>query len=53
VYADEREKPRPTKKVWLVRVKVEHAVQDPWYLITDWPVEDEGVSGIVCKRDTV
>ncbi len=41
VYADEREKPRPIKKVWLVRVKVEHAVQDPWYLITDWPVEDE------------
>ena len=41
VYADEKEKPRPTKKVWLVRVKVEHAVQDPWYLITDWPVEDE------------
>lgn len=41
VYADEREKPRPTKKVWLVRVKVEHAVQDPWYLITDWPVVDE------------
>lgn len=41
VYADEREKPRPTRQVWLVRVKVEHAVQDPWYLITDWPVEDE------------
>lgn len=41
VYADEREKPRPTKKVWLVRVKVEHSVQDPWYLITDWPVNDQ------------
>jgi hypothetical protein len=41
VYADEKERPRPTKKVWLVRVKVEHAVEDPWYLITDWPVEDE------------
>ena len=41
VYGDEKEQPRPVKKVWLVRVKVEHAVEDPWYLITDWPVEDE------------
>ena len=41
VYGDAKEQPRPVKKVWLVRVKVEHAVEDPWYLITDWPVEDE------------
>ncbi|MBN1668716.1 MAG: transposase [Anaerolineales bacterium] len=41
VYVDGREKPRPTKKVWLVRVKVEHVVQDPWYLITGWPMVDE------------
>jgi hypothetical protein len=41
VYGDEKEQPRPVKKVWLVRVKVEHAVEDPWYLITDWRVEDE------------
>jgi Transposase DDE domain len=41
VYGDAKEPPRPVKKVWLVRVKVEHAVEEPWYLITDWPVEDE------------
>jgi hypothetical protein len=41
VYGDEKEQPRPTKKVWLVRVKMEHAMEEPWYLITDWPVEDE------------
>lgn len=41
VYADEKEVPRRHKKVWLVRVQVEGAVEDPWYLITDWPVEDE------------
>jgi hypothetical protein len=41
VYGDEKEQPRRTKKVWVVRVTVEHAMEEPWYLITDWPVEDE------------
>jgi hypothetical protein len=41
VYGDEKEEPRPSKKAWLVQVKVEGAVEDPWYLITDWSAEDE------------
>lgn len=30
-----------TKDVWLVKVEIEGAVSDPWYLLTDWPVTDE------------
>ncbi|MDR3577423.1 MAG: transposase [Anaerolineaceae bacterium] len=41
VYTDEKQQPRQTKKVWLVRVEVAGAVEAPWYLITDWPVIDE------------
>jgi hypothetical protein len=41
VYTDRKQVPRQTKKVWLVRVQVQGAVEEPWYLITDWPVEDE------------
>lgn len=40
VYTDEKQHPRQTKKVWLMRVQVEGAVEEPWYLITDWPVID-------------
>ena len=29
-----------TKPVWLVRAKVVGAVGKPWYLLTDWPVND-------------
>ena len=29
-----------TKSVWLVRAKIENAVGEPWYLLTDWPVVD-------------
>ena len=29
-----------TKPVWLVRAKVTGAVGKPWYLLTDWPVND-------------
>lgn len=29
-----------TKAVWLVEVKVLGAVEEPWYLLTDWPVVD-------------
>jgi hypothetical protein len=29
-----------TKAVWLVRAKVVGAVGEPWYLLTDWPVEN-------------
>ncbi len=27
-----------TKPVWIVKVEVEGAANDPWYLLTDWPV---------------
>jgi hypothetical protein len=33
---------RRTKAVWLVEVKVLGAVEEPWYLLTDWPVRDAG-----------
>lgn len=29
-----------TKDVWCVQVAVRNARQDPWYLLTDWPVTD-------------
>jgi len=29
-----------TQPVWLVRVELEDCVNDPWYLLTDWPVTD-------------
>ena len=29
-----------TRAVWLVRVDLEDCVNDPWYLLTDWPVTD-------------
>jgi hypothetical protein len=41
VYTDEKIQPRQTKKVFLVRVQVDGGMEDPWYLITDWPVIDE------------
>ncbi len=27
-----------TQPVWIVKVEVEEAASDPWYLLTDWPV---------------
>jgi hypothetical protein len=30
-----------TKDIWCVQVAVRNARQDPWYLLTDWPVTDE------------
>jgi hypothetical protein len=30
-----------TKPVWIVKVEVEGAAGDPWYLLTDWPVTTE------------
>lgn len=30
-----------TKPVWIVRVAVEGAAGEPWYLLTDWPVTTE------------
>jgi len=30
--------PSRTKPVWIVKVEVEGAASDPWYLLTDWPV---------------
>jgi len=41
VYSDAKDQPRRTKKVWLVQVQVEGAVEEPWYLLTDLPVVDE------------
>jgi hypothetical protein len=41
--ADQRsEQPGPAqhKQVWLVRVTLEDTTQAPWWLLTDWPVED-------------
>lgn len=38
VYAPE-DKTR-TKQVWLVRATIVGAACDPWYLLTDWPVND-------------
>lgn len=35
--SDARDQTRP---VWVVKVAVEHALTDPWYLLTDWPVTD-------------
>ena len=29
---------RQTQPVWLVRVDLEDCINDPWYLLTDWPV---------------
>lgn len=29
-----------SKAVWLVRAKIVGALGEPWYLLTDWPVED-------------
>ncbi|MEW5869542.1 MAG: hypothetical protein AB1894_09730 [Chloroflexota bacterium] len=29
-----------TKPIWLARAKIENAVGEPWYLLTDWPVTD-------------
>lgn len=34
------QKSRPAKAVWCVQVKVQQAVEDPWLLLTDWPVTD-------------
>lgn len=33
--------PPPTKRVWLVEVRLENVAADPWLLLTDWPVETE------------
>jgi hypothetical protein len=30
-----------TKELWLVRVQVLGTTQAPWWVLTDWPVEDE------------
>lgn len=30
-----------TKPVWIVKVEIEGAASDPWYLLTDWPVTTE------------
>jgi len=30
-----------TKALWLLRVQVLGSTQAPWWLLTDWPVEDE------------
>jgi hypothetical protein len=30
-----------TKPVWIVKVEVEGAASEPWYLLTDWPVTTE------------
>jgi len=38
VYAPEDH--RRTQPVWLVRVNLNDCVNDPWYLLTDWPVAD-------------
>jgi hypothetical protein len=32
--------PRRTKDAWCVQVKVHHALDEPWLLLTDWPVSD-------------
>lgn len=32
--------PRRTQAVWCVQVKVQQAIEDPWLLLTDWPVTD-------------
>ncbi len=32
--------PTRTQAVWLVKVAIDNAVGDPWYLLTDWPVTD-------------
>jgi hypothetical protein len=33
--------PRHTQPVWLVEVRLDNVAQDPWLLLTDWPVTDE------------
>lgn len=38
VYAPEDH--RRTQPVWLVRVDLDDCINDPWYLLTDWPVTD-------------
>ncbi len=30
-----------TQPVWLVKALIQDAVNDPWYLLTDWPVTNE------------
>jgi hypothetical protein len=43
-----------TKPVWLVKVLVENAISDPWYLLTDWPVTDAAsitrIFAFYCRR---
>jgi hypothetical protein len=43
-----------TKPVWLVKVAIDNAVSDPWYLLTDWPVTDEAsivrIFRFYCRR---
>jgi hypothetical protein len=33
------EGPAPSKRCWFVEVRLEHVAQDPWWLLTDRPVE--------------
>lgn len=33
--------PLQTKTVWLVEVRLENVAEDPWLLLTDWPVTTE------------
>ncbi|MHB1134644.1 MAG: transposase [Chloroflexota bacterium] len=38
-----------TKEVWLVEVRLEDTAMEPWLLLTDWPVEDEGAAFTVFR----
>jgi len=46
--------PRQQKDVWLVRVELEDTTQAPWWLLTDWPVDDAAsalrVFQMYCQR---
>lgn len=33
--------PRQTKRVWLVEVRLDNVSEEPWLLLTDWPITDE------------
>lgn len=30
-----------TQPVWIVKADIENAISDPWYLLTDWPVQTD------------
>ena len=41
--------PPQAKQVWLVEIRLEHVAEEPWLLLTDWPIEDDASAVRVCR----